>query len=267
MDVNLVLSGSGTRFPIFAGALKALEEKGINVQKTAGSSGGGLVAACISIAKLKADDLFNSILQTDFNSFKDFSLITLVRNYGLYKGDAVEKLAEKITGGITFRYVPSDCRIIASSPMDSKPVIFSKDTTPDVKVSAAIRYSISVPLVFGYKKYNGKPLVDGSLTSNYPIDIFNGDVNKTIGLRIMSSDRQTCCFNKLAIWDYVGYLIESLILSIEQEHMEDATNAFTIEFDATGINPLNFNVTDIDKHKMFEIGYDTAKKALGEWNG
>ena len=166
---------------------------------------------------------------------------------------------------LTFRYLPLDCKIIASSFTDNTPVVFSKITTPDVKISEAIRYSISVPLLFGYKKYKEKPLVDGLLISNYPIDIFNDDSNRTIGFRMISSRK--VCLNKLTIWEYVFYLIESLLLSIEQEHIEDATSAYTINFDVSEFNPLNFNVTENDKHKMFELGYNTAMKALGEMNG
>jgi len=257
MEIDLVLSGSGTRFPIFLGALKAFEENNVVIKRVAGTSGGGLIAACIAL-NIKPDDLFEMVLKTNFESFKDFSLLSLVRQYGLYKGDVIEKLAEQVTGGVTFNYSPMDCRIIACDPINSESVVFSKTTTPDVKISQAIRYSVSVPIVFGYKKYNGKPLVDGLLSSNYPIDIFDDNERKTIGLRLISSSKKTCCFNRLNIVEYVAYLVDSLIVAIENEHIDDAKNADTIAIDACRFNPMNFNITTEDKHNMFDLGYQTA---------
>jgi len=269
LDIDLVLSGSGTRFPIFIGALKAFEEKNITIKRVAGTSGGGIVAAFLALQnKVTADELFKMILDIDFKKFKDFSLLSLIFNYGLYKGDAIEKLVDKMTGGITFKYLPMECKIIASSPIDDEVVVFSQGTTPDVKVSTAIRYSLSVPIIFGYKKWNGKPLVDGLLSSNYPIDSFNDNQRKVIGFRIITSSRKACCFNKMNILEYIFYLIQSLILSLEKEHIKDAPqSASTIEFDSD-INPLNFDLTNEIKTKMFELGYQTTKQFLlnGDFN-
>jgi NTE family protein len=257
MEVDLVLSGSGTRFPVFIGALKALEEKNVDIVRVAGTSGGALIAACIA-CKIKADDLFQMVLKTDFKTFKDFSLISLVRNYGLYKGDVIEKLSNTVTGGITFRYLPIDCRIIACNPLHSQKMVFSKANTPDMKLSEAIRYSTSIPLIFGYKKYQDVPIVDGMLSSNYPIDTFDDNERKTLGLRITTSSRQKCCFNKLNIFEYIWFLVESLIISLENENIEDSKNADTINLDAKKFDPINFDLTETDKNEMFQLGYLTT---------
>jgi len=265
MEIDLVLSGSGTRFPVFIGALKALEEKNITIKRVAGTSGGALIASCIA-CNIKADDLFQMVLQTDFTKFKDFSLISLVRNYGLYKGDVIEKLANIVTGGIAFEYLPMDCRIIACNPFNSEMMVFSKANTPDVKLSEAIRYSTSVPLIFGYKKYKGQPVVDGMLSSNYPIDIFDDNERKTLGLRITTSSRKKCCFHKINIFEYLWFLAESLIISLENEHIEDAKNAETINIDAQKFDPINFDITSKDKDEMFQLGYLTTLAYLGAMN-
>ena len=269
MEVDLVLSGSGTRFPIFIGALKAFEENDIQIKRVAGTSGGSIMASYIALQNnTTADEMFKTILDMDFKKFKDFSILSLIFRYGVYKGNEVEKTVDKIMGGITFKYLPMSCKIVASNPMDDEIVVFSKETTPDVKVSAAVRYSLSVPLVFGYKKYKEKPLLDGLLVSNYPIDIFDDNQRKVFGFRIVSSTRKTCCFSKMSIFDYTIYLVQSLILSLEKEHMKDAPlSASTIEFDCD-INPLNFDLTKGLKQKMFDIGYKTTKQYLlsGEHN-
>jgi NTE family protein len=157
-----------------------------------------------------------------------------------------------------------DCRIIACNPLDSEPVVFSKETTPDVKISQAIRYSTSIPIVFGYKLFNGKPLVDGLISSNYPINIFDDNSRKTIGLRLVSNSRTACCFNKMSIFQYVIYLVNSLIIALEKEHIKDAVNAETINIDCSQFDPLNFDVSSDDKKLMFDLGYKAVMDYFGK---
>ena len=42
---KLVLSGSGTRYSCFIGAIKRLFEEGIEIDEVCGTSGGGIIAA------------------------------------------------------------------------------------------------------------------------------------------------------------------------------------------------------------------------------
>ena len=47
-NIKLVLSGSGTLYPVFVGAIKRLIKKGHQVQAICGTSGGAIVAAAIA---------------------------------------------------------------------------------------------------------------------------------------------------------------------------------------------------------------------------
>jgi len=257
-EIDLVLSGSGTRFPIFIGGLEALQAEDIKIMRLAGTSGGALVGSGIACG-LKPEEIKQIILDLDFKSFKDFSLFQLLFRYGLYKGDKIEKAVEKITDGKTFAEIDMDFRVIATDFCRRNTVIFSKETTPDVKLSTAVRASLSVPLIFGFKKYEDSFLVDGIVTSNYALDIFDDNQRPTIGLKTGNQlCPRTCAVKNFNLLQYILMCIDTLITSIEREHVEDATWAKTIYLDASKFNSMDFNLTNDDKYEMFRIGYETT---------
>jgi NTE family protein len=57
----------------------------------------------------------------------------------------------------------------------SEPVIFDKDTEPDISVAVAVRASISIPGVFMPvpNLFKGQELVDGGLLLNFPVAILH----------------------------------------------------------------------------------------------
>lgn len=260
MDIDLVLSGSGVKFPAFIGGLKALEENNIIPKRVAGTSGGALVAVGIACG-LKSDDLKKIILEQDFSSFKDFSLFSLLFRYGLYKGNKLEKFLDTITSGKTFSDLTMDCRIIGANITQNTQIVFSKDTHPNMKLSTALRYSLSIPFVFGYKKLNKDIIIDGMFSSNYDLDIFDNK-NTTIGFIIGG----TSTINHLVLFpfglfQYLYLLFFCLISSLEQKHISDAFWAKSIFIDIA-FDSLNFNINQKIKEDMFDIGYKTVSKNI-----
>jgi len=266
MEIDLVLSGTGTRFPVFIGAIEALEKQNIEVKRVAGTSGGALVA-CGMASGLSADQMKKLLLDTDLSKFKDFSLFSLFIHYGLYAGNVVEKFVEKMTGGKTFADLDMDCQIIATDIFRGQSLIFNKKETPNVKLSTAARYSISIPMFFGLEKYADTYLVDGVVSSNYALDIFDDNERPTIGLR--SGSRILTKVDKVKsfpfnFFQYISLCIETLILAIEREHIEDAYWAKSIHLDVTKYGVLQFDLTKEDKLDMFKIGYDAVMEKLME---
>jgi len=259
-EIDLVLSGSGLRFPVFIGGYKALVETGHDIKRVAGSSGGALIATGIACG-LTPQEIEKIIIDLDFLKLKDFSLIELFSKFGVYKGDKIEAVVEDITQGKTFADLDIDLRVIASDFIRRCSVEFCKALTPDVKISQAVRYSLSIPLVFGYRKYKDTFLVDGLVTSNYPIDIFDDNARPTVGL--LTGDKHikkdaSIKFSRFNIIQYVLMNISTMMLAIEKEHIEDAYWAKSIFLDAQKYDPINFNLSRDDKLNMIKIGYETV---------
>lgn len=256
MDIDLVMSGSGTRFPVFIGGLKAIEEK-CTIKRVAGTSGGAIIAACIA-SGLKSKDMMDKIFNVNFKEFKDHNFFSFFTNYGVYKGKRFEEFIDEITEGRTFSEADVDIHIVATDLLSRKRFLFNKELTPEAKISKAVRCSMSVPLVFAYQLYQNKILVDGLASSNYFIDIFDDETRPTVGFRVGTRENipRSQHFNLI---EYFYYLIESLMLSVEREHIEDAYWAKTIHMDASKYSSLDFGLTNKEKQDMINIGYEAAK--------
>ena len=85
-----ILAGGGTRLPAHIGVLQALKDLDIDFSHIVGVSGGSIIAslyaAGLSIAEIKP-----IAITTNYNQFRGFSLVSLIRNGGLSSGDAFEQ--------------------------------------------------------------------------------------------------------------------------------------------------------------------------------
>jgi NTE family protein len=214
---NLVFEGAGVRGIAYCGAIQAMESKKMmgQIERVGGTSSGAIVALTISLG-YSGKEIENIILQTNFKKFNDGNYffiggINRINKYfGWYRGKRVEKWLEKIikekTGNenITFEELHQkgfkDLYITGTSLNKQKPVLFSFETYPNMKVKDAVRISISIPLYFeplfidSTGKVFSRPkqrqeldmMMDGGLLENFPIHIFDTSQPDlyTIGFRI-----------------------------------------------------------------------------------
>ena len=214
---HLVFEGAGIRGIAYCGVVQEMESKKImdNIEKVGGTSSGAIVALTISLG-YTGKEIENIILKTNFKKLNDGKYffiggINRINKYfGWYRGKRVEHWLEKIikekTGdqNITFEEMHQkgfkDLYITGTSLNKMKPVIFSYETYPKMKVKDALRISISIPLYFEpvymdsagnvFKRPKQKQgldmMMDGGFLENFPIHIFdrsNPDFS-TIGFRI-----------------------------------------------------------------------------------
>lgn len=201
---NLIFEGGGIRGVAYAGVLRGLETRGMldSVGKAGGTSAGAIAALLVSL-RYSAEEIKKITYDTKLQRFNDgrfffFGGISRMnRNYGWYRGKAftrwLEDLIEAKTGNgsITFAELHNrgfrDLYVTGTSLNNQKLIVFSYEKYPDMKVSDAVRISMSIPLYFeavfidsaGHvvdkKKTTGNYdiMVDGGLTGNFPIFIFD----------------------------------------------------------------------------------------------
>ena len=97
MKIKLVLSGSGTLYPVHVGALIRLAEAGYEFEEICGTSGGSIVAAALASGYKPNHELVNLIKKTlpHKNNLAHMSLLNLITKLGLINGDKIERLLEK----------------------------------------------------------------------------------------------------------------------------------------------------------------------------
>ena len=194
---NLVFEGGGVKGIAYGGALDVLEQMGVlsNIKRVAGTSAGAINATMLALGYscMEVSDL---IAATRFSSFEDHSrffvsnIVRMVKKYGWNKGDAFHQwigncIASK-TGNrdFTFRDLDQALKngnpdrfrelfVVSTNLSKQKYVVFSNETTPDLPIRNAVRMSMSIPLYFQAFLNANDIMVDGGVSYNYPINLFD----------------------------------------------------------------------------------------------
>lgn len=220
---NLVFEGAGIRGIAYAGVVTELESKNMlkPIEKVGGTSAGAIVALTVSLG-YSGNEIQDIIAGTNFRKFNDGNYFFIGgihrtnKYFGWYRGKRfenwLEKLIDRKTGNadITFEELHArgfkDIYVTGTSLTKQQLVIFSYQTYPKMKIKDAVRISASIPLYFEavFMDKDGSVLkhpkqkegldimVDGGLTGNFPIRIFDSSSARnysTLGFRIDSDDQ------------------------------------------------------------------------------
>jgi len=263
---NLCFSGGGIKGIAFIGCLKALEEKNIlkNIKSIIGTSAGSIMALFITLGytskqlkELCLNIKFNSLI----GSINDLNtLITcFTTSFGLESGEKINKLITILIQKKNFKedinflelYNKTKINLIITGTCitNSKKVFFNYKETPEMKISEAVRISISIPLIFNFIKMNNKIYCDGALLNNYPIKYFK-NVKNTLGFLVLNK-KKTKLDN---IKNYILKLFE--IVSNELNKTQIANhkdNTLILDLD---INGLDFSISKKKKNKIIDYSYN-----------
>lgn len=316
---NLVFEGGGVKGIAYAGALRVLQNEGIlpEIKRVAGTSAGAITAVLMALGA-SADQVEEIVGHTKFREFMDDSfgvirdMTRLVEDYGWYKGETFSAWMQKqllVLAGkerLTFGELAeragnerSRCKqlyMVASDLSLQMPVIYSADTTPDVEIWEAVRMSMSIPLFFAsVKKPGNKVFVDGGVTWNYPLDLFddvkfldnaaagtkpsytqydnNHAFNKeTLGFRVDTFDEITAekeGWNLPPVeikdfFDYARALVGFMGDMANKMHLHQNDWHRTVAIDAAGIRTTQFDLTDAQVQQLVANG-ETAAQAYFKW--
>ena len=232
MDFNnrntLVLSGGGIKGLYYIGVLRLFEESNIikNIKTFAGSSIGSLFCLLMLIG-YSSQELEELFCLLNLSQLKQINSSNFFSYFGLDSGNKIYWFLEKILYGKHFNKnitlkelfdITQKKLIISGVCVDDKECYyFSHETHPDMNVRIAIRISMSMPFYFVPVLYNDKLWIDGGIMDNYPMQLFNDMLEKTVGIYIQSEKKKYDikniedylisiydCFNK-------GYYIKSSV--------------------------------------------------------
>lgn len=269
--ITLMLVGGGIRFPAFIGVLQAIEELKLNITKVIASSTAAIVAG-MYLGGATPESLLDKALSLDTKQFKDISLKSMLKGYGLCSGERLEEWVDAECHGATFatkRKIPLE--IVATDMMHYRPVIFSADRFPDVKISAAAAASSFVPGVFGYKKLShaGKKyaLIDGSLMTG----VVEGrlDRNQKVLVVKMMSKRtlKRAVQGGLSFGRYFHEMLTFSMHAQEKEFVKGGKWKDTIVIYCAEISPTTFSLAPAERQYLYDQGYEQTKKYLEyKWN-
>lgn len=290
-----VFEGGGVRAIGFVGAVCCMEDQGYKWHKLAGTSAGSIIAALLSAGYTGKEiknmlDSFNLMNFIDNKNIKKISyissLISLILNKGVFSGNAVEKFVEealKKRGKSKFKDISihgeSMLKIIASDTTRNEMLILPDDLKKynidpmDFPISKAVRMSIGIPFYFApYILEDGNNIsyiVDGALTSNYPIWLFDTDKNPrwpTFGFKFFENNSSGCSAGKINLISYALDIIYTTLNNHEERFIKNQDILRTINIPALGVKITDFDIDLSKKQLLFDEGYKAAEAFLNSWD-
>ncbi|MDP4945821.1 MAG: patatin-like phospholipase family protein [Alishewanella sp.] len=259
-EIVPILSGGGTRLSCHIGVLKALADMQLYYRHLVGVSGGSVVAAFCA-AGWSLERIAQLALDTDFRVFKGVSITTLLRTGGLCNGDRFEDWLDLQLEGRTFADLAIDLHVLATDISGGGPVVFNRQLTPDLKVAKAIRFSMSIPIFFSFKRYGEHVLTDGVILSEDALHRdWSGRGIPLVSFRLKSEAGYRPIQQRrfLPIISYLQMLIQTFMNAVSREYVHAEYWHNTIVVNTGDISAVNFDLSMLQKQRLYEQGYSTA---------
>ena len=258
--INLVFEGGGIKGLCYIGVMKAFEERGIKINKVAGTSVGALFASLIS-AGYRSNEIIDIIESIDIeklwkrNNNIIYKTKEIIANKSIYDVSLLEELLEEvlskknITKFIDVKQGDDyNLKVISTIIKPKSLVVIPNDLKkynidPDnFKISKAVSMSCAIPLVYQNYKLNGYRFVDGGIADNFPIWLFDNP----IGVRVNGNNKIIKLINNFYKKD-----------KIKMSNLENI-----ISIDTTGFNAIKFIDGLNCKSQLINRGYYYAKQFL-----
>lgn len=259
-----VLAGGGSRLTAHIGVLAAIESMEIRFDDLVGVSGGSIVGALYA-AGYQLPEIKQIALETDFSQFFGQSVWTLLRTGGLSTGEKFTEWMDEKLKGLTFEKLPMNFHVVTTDVKTGLPVIFNKKTTPNLTVALAVRYSMSIPLLFSFREYRHHLLVDGSILSEDALQRdWSGDGTPILVFRLRSvqSAEPVSSTSMFPLKTYLSLLIRTFMTTMSREYINDSFWHSTVVIDTGTISPVQFHLDPKQKEVLYQAGFETAKRII-----
>lgn len=261
---NLVFGGGGIKGIAFIGVLKKLEEKNVlkNIKRFAGTSIGSLIITMYLVG-MTPDEIKDYIYRYDFKKFSEINILGLLSEYSVNNGNQLydvmtgifkkNKMDLYITLDDFFSVTGKEFTIITTSLTKQDVVYLSHKSWPNLPLFVALKMSMAVPIFYKPILYNEEYYVDGGLTNNFPMNVFNS--HDTLGIRLDIFD------NKIEINSFGEYL-KAMFGCVAKMVDRTASNGKIVDLNIVHMGPLDFDIDLQTKKKLFVLGYDSLNEII-----
>ena len=265
-EIDLVLASSGVRAPCFIGGIEGILEKGYEIKRIAGTSGGAIIAAGYALGKT-TEELRRLAPCTPYDKFKDYGIRNLLSltNPSVYTGQELDEFYQRIFGNAKLKDFQIDCRISVVTIIGRERIILDRESYPELYVWEAVRMSSTIPFIFPYLKLDGKALTDGGLVTDM-FDIFPDSPRMKVALRPRANHGikktiQDVKASKLFLWNYIKILAEYFLDAIDNQHVPEAEWNNTIVIPTGLLGAFNFDISPDDIVKLMDYGLEAVRKS------
>lgn len=277
--IGLVLSGGGAKGFAHIGVLKVLESEGIKVDYIGGTSMGavigGLYASGYNATQIDSifmaidfDNLIQDLIPRNSKNFYEkrndelYAISLPFDNFkigiptslskGIYNYNLLMRLTHNVRHIRDFNQLPIPFLGMATNIETGKQAILDKGYLPEVMMASA-----AFPTLFSPVEIDGKILVDGGVTNNYPID----EIRKMGADIIIGVDVQNDLKDRSGLKDATKILVQITNLQmIQTMKAKVASTDIYIKPDVTGFGIISFNDRVEIVKKGEEAGFSVYEK-------
>lgn len=256
-SVGVVLSGGGARALAHIGAVGALLDAGIEIDRVGGSSFGALVGALVALG-LSPDEMVAHCRREFVASwpFNDYTVPTTA----LLRGRKLRGALARMLGEAAIERSPRDYFAVSADLASSELMVHRRGRFAD-----AVRSSLALPGMLPPVLDDGRLLIDGSVLSGLPIHVMadrdEGPVVAidVVGGRLKVKPRRSR--GRQALPNIIETISRSAIIGGSSDAAAARRRArLVIEPDTSGTGQLDFNRLDA----LVEAGRAAAVAALTE---
>lgn len=266
LKYTCLFGGGAIRGLAYVGAVRAMEELGMEFDILGGSSVGSIIATLLACG-YKSYELENLFMKVNFELFKDIHF-GLGKNFALSKGEIFidwlnELISRKAEGknknNLTFADLKKNLIIITTNLKTFTTQEFSKFATPDFEIAKAIRISSSMPGLMPPYKYNGADLVDGDLQKASPMWRLSDRLNDSDS-RILEYRLEGECSNEVKNPMSFINTIYSCVTDVATAFVSEIYGS-NDRYDCVRLNTGNIFFADLNldkdsRRKLIDSGYE-----------
>lgn len=274
LKYTCLFGGGAIRGLAYVGAIRAMEELGVEFDIIGGSSVGSIFATLLACG-YKSYELENLFMKVNFDLFKDIHL-GFGKGLGLSKGEIfinwlneliyrkAENTKKKI---LSFKDLAQQLVIITTNLDTFSTQEFSQTVTPDFEIAKSIRISSSMPGLMPPYDYNGETLVDGDLQKASPMwklsDTLNNSPSRILEFRLEgggSIDNN----NPLSYINTIYSCVTDVATGFVSEIYGQNDRYDCIRINTGDIFFADLNLNKDDRRKLINIGYEQTLKYFRE---
>jgi predicted acylesterase/phospholipase RssA len=265
-QVHLVLGAGGVKCISYAGAIPALVESGLSFASVSGISAGSLAGA-ILCSRVGVDGFRKAVGELDLSRLGEgrsrLSLVAMLRSpFALYRETRVAQTFREIVGGDpTFEELEIPFATFGVELRSHRIHVYSRASTPRMKVSEALRISTAVPFMFPLQRENENLMLDGAVVSKSPVWLatMHGDELPIVVLR---PKKQVALPPPRSAVEYLTSLIDLGGGSRDDYLIQQMPRVRLIEIDTVDVTFDQFDLSSDMRDSLIRSGRAAAEASL-----
>lgn len=248
MEIALALGGGGARGNSHIGVIRCLEKEGFKIKAVAGSSAGGIVAACYA-AGYTPDEMERLFVKVDQSKLYARSSKDEPSILGLA---GVSKMLENLFGDRKLEDLKIPCAVSSVDIKTAREVVINNG-----KVVDAILATIALPGIFPPVSRGDFLLVDGGVLNPVPVSIARSLTNGLPVVAVVLTPFFETEENEINVLHIPAILPTPIVNRIQRTRLAQAFNIFLLSVDAGGrmLTELRLRIDDPEVIIRPDVGH------------